>query len=350
MNSIAFAWPGLPDYAARCIRSVIDIWPSPVTVVATLPSVPIEGMERSLGRPVHWITETEATLSWSSLGVDIPDVLFCGGYSTPAFNSLARQVKNSGGRVILMSDNNWQGRLRQETLEPIRHRLLFRNRFDGVFVPGVSGARLARSWGYQPERIATKLYGADPTLFGSGPPLAERPKTFLYVGQFIERKNVLRLSEAFMSLSKRRRDWRLLLCGSGPIADRIPSHPQISVLGFVQPTELAELLRQARCLVLPSREEHWGLVVHEAALSGCALALSDSVGAVDDLARTENSVLFKPSDTEAIELALDAIAAWNEGRWAEAEETSRRLANGFGPGPFADSVSKLACSLSGNSA
>lgn len=348
MNSIAFAWPGLPDYAARCIRAVIDYWPKAVTVVATPPSVPIEGMERSLGQSVHWINESRATLSWSSLDVDIPDVLFCGGYSTPAFNSLAQQVRNRGGRVILMADNNWQGRLRQYTIDPIRHRLLFRSRFDGILVPGVSGTRLARSWGYQPDRIATKLYGADPELFWGGPPLAQRQKTFLYVGQFIDRKNVLSLTEAFVSLTERRSDWKLLLCGSGPIADRIPTHPRISVLGFVQPPQLAELLRQVRCLVLPSHEEHWGLVVHEAVLSGCALALSDNVGAADDLARAENSVLFRSNDTEAMAQALDAVAAWDAERWAQAEETSLLLARGFGPTPFSQSVAKLVWSLSGD--
>jgi glycosyltransferase involved in cell wall biosynthesis len=347
MKSIAFAWPGLPDYAARCIREVADREETRVTVVATRPNVPIEGMEKSLGQPVIWLDDIKAPSSWSLLGAEVPDVMFCGGYSTPAFTSLARQVRDQDGRAILMSDNNWQGRLKQYTIGPIRHRLRFRSRFDGIFVPGASGMRLARSWGYQPKQIATKLYGADPKLFCGGEPLAERPKAFLYVGQFVDRKNVLRLTEAFVSFAERNSDWELQLCGSGPLVDLIPTHPQISVLGFVQPPQLAGLLRQVRCLVLPSYEEHWGVVVHEAALSGCALALSRAVAAADDLAQPENSVLFQPHDTSAIEKALDTVAAWNGESWSQAEGTSRRLAQGFGPAPFADSVSRLVCALSG---
>lgn len=350
MNAIAFAWPGLPDYAARCIRAVIDRQETAVTVVATRPNVPIKGMEQSLGQPVIWLDDVKALSSWSSLRSDVPKVLFCGGYSTPAFNTLAKQVRKQGGSVILMSDNNWRGRLRQYTIDPVRHRLFFRSRFDGIFVPGISGIRLARSWGYKTERIAAKLYGADPALFNGGPPLAERPKTFLYVGQFIDRKNVLRLAEAFVSFAERNADWRLQLCGSGPLADRIPKHPRISVLGFVQPPQLAQLLRQVRCLVLPSYEEHWGLVVHEAALTGCALALSETVAAADDLARSENAVLFRPHNTAAIGRALATLAAWDVERWTQAEDASRRLAQAFGPAPFAESVSRLASKRSGDPA
>lgn len=347
MPRIAFAWPGLPDYAARCIRGVIKRQAMPVSVVATPPSVPIEGMERSLGQPVHWIDGSNPDAGWSSLGTKVPDVLFCGGYSLPAFNALARRVHQEGGRVILMSDNNWQGSLRQRTLDPLRHRLLFRSRFDGIFVPGASGERVAHSWGYRNGAVARGLYGADPTLFHWGPPLQERSRTFLFVGQFIARKNVLGLAEAFVRFADQFPDWSLSLCGAGVQENNIPRHPGIEVRGFVQPLQLAELLRQVRCLVLPSLEEHWGVVVHEAVLSGCALALSTTVGAADDLARNENAVLFPPGDTEAIARALADIAVWDDDRWTLAARVSRELAAAFGPEAFADGVDSLIPPLNG---
>lgn len=348
MTQIAFAWPGLPDYAARCIRAMIDQGHS-VRVVATRPNVPIEGMERSLGQSVYWIEEADRRATWSSLGAVVPDVLFCGGYSKPVFNSLAREVRDGGGHVVLMSDANWQGSLRQRIVDPVRHRFFFRNRFDGIFVPGASGERIARSWGYEPARTAQKLYGADPALFHGGPPVIERPRTFLFVGQFIARKNVRGLAEAFIRFADTNLDWTLCMCGSGPQVEQIPRHPRITVRGFVQPPQLAELLRQVRCLVLPSLEEHWGLVVHEAALSGCSLALSQNVGAVDDLARQDNAAVFQPGDTYAIQGALQEMAGWDKDRWHTAEATSRRLASGFGPEPFADSVVSLVHRVLGRS-
>ena len=50
---------------------------------------------------------------------------------------------------------------------------------------------------------------------------------------------------------------------------------------------------------MPSLEEHWGLVVHEAALSGCALLLSNRVGAKEDfLEEGVNGLSFDPYSVE----------------------------------------------------
>lgn len=346
--SIAFAWSGLPDYAARCIRAVVDHARNPVTVIATTPNVPIEGMENSLGQVVNWIDGTQGKTSWAALGAVPPKVLFVSGYTLPAFNALANEVKRTGGKVVLMSDNNWTGSVRQKFVEPLRHRIFFRHQFDAVFLPGVSGAHLARSWGYPTDTIFTGLYGADPALFHGGLQLSQREKSFLFVGQFIERKNVLGLAEAFIQVEKLLPNWTLNLCGSGPLAERIPTHPRIEVSGFVQPPQLAEKIRQHRCLVLPSLEEHWGLVVHEAALSGCALALTETVGAANDLASPQNAILFPAGDTDAIASALLAIAGWDDATWQAAEAESRRRAKCFGPECFKDSVTSLVTKLTGS--
>lgn len=342
MTRVAFAWPELPDYAARCIRAVIARRGEAISVVGTKPTVPIRDMERSLGQSVQWIETDDALITWSTLNVGRPDVLFVGGYGVPAFVNLEREVRNAGGKIVLMSDNNWQETLLRNTVGSLRHRLLFRRRFDAIFVPGASGARLAQSWGYRSNNIAIGLYGADPSLFSCGPPLMERPKTFLFIGQFIARKNVVGLAEAFVRFAANHSDWSLSLCGDGVQRDQIHSHPRISIHGFVQPPQLAQLLRTTRCLVLPSVEEHWGLVVHEAALNGCALALSRTVGAAEDLARQgENAVIFPAGDVAAIEASLSKVASWEGTHWAVAQRVSRERAAAFGPEVFADSVDAL---------
>jgi glycosyltransferase involved in cell wall biosynthesis len=280
-------------------------------------------------------------ISWRQLGLSAPDFLFQGGYAYAAFNELSKECRREGGKVVLMADNNWQGTLRQRTLEPIRHRIKICQRFDGMLVPGVSGMRFARVMGYPPVLTVTGLYGADPTLFADYCPLERRQRVFLFVGQFIARKNVLGLCRAFARFATEHPDWTLRLCGNGPQRPDIPDHPAIKIEGFVQASDLALILREARCLVLPSLEEHWGLVVHEAALSGCALALSNVVAAGDDLAQPENAVLFPPGRDKPIERALRTIARWDDQRWAEAQRVSRDRAQQFGPERFADAVDTL---------
>lgn len=345
MISMAVTCVGLPDYMARCIRALIEDGDGPVEVVATRPSVPIEGMERSLGKPVHWIDGDRAGLGWSELGLEPPRVLLQGGYYLPAFRSLAEEVLENGGKVVLGSDNNWQGGLRQRFIDPLRHRLLLRRNFDGVMTPGAAGIRYSRAMGYGADCIAPGLYGADPALFNGGPPLVERPRTFLFVGQLIPRKNVIGAAAAFERAAGDLEGWNFEICGSGMQRAEIPRHPAIRVRDFVQPPQLAELMRQARCLVLPSLEEHWGVVVHEAALSGCALVLTDVVGAAPDLACGENAVLIPPGDDAAIERALREIASWSDARWVTAEATSRALGAEFGPHRFSTELRRLVARL-----
>lgn len=345
MVRIAVLWSGLPDYATRCIRALIEDLDGEVEVVATRPAVPIEGMERSLGKRVHWIDGGRSPLHWSDLALATPEALLLGGFYLPAFVSLAEEARRAGGKVILASDNNWVGSLCQRTVDPLRYRLLLRRRVDGVMTTGASGVRYNRAMGFPADRIVPGIYGADPDLFNGGAPLPERRRTFLFVGQFIPRKNMLGTASAFARMAADWPGWNLEICGTGAQRDEIPRHPAINVRDFVQPAKVAELMRQARCLVLPSLEEHWGVVVHEAALSGCALLLTDVIGAAPDFARAANSVLVPARDTAAIERAMREIAAWDADRWAAAEAASRTLAAGFGPHRFSREFRDLASRL-----
>src|SRR5262249_8002860 len=246
-------------------------------VIGSRPSVPVKGKERALGQPIHWV-DADKSHTWSSLGLDVPRIYFQSGWAYPAFSALGAEVKRAGGLVFGMSDANWRGDFRQMVPGPIAFRLRHRHRFDAMLVPGRQGLRLMRWFGLPPDRIRCGMLGADPGLFGAGKPLAERPPTFLFVGRFIALKGVLDLAEAFQRIADRHPAWRLSIIGGGEQRNLIPRHERILVEDFVQPEQLADRFRQTRFLILPSRSEAWGLVVHEAALSGCGLVLSDRIG------------------------------------------------------------------------
>ncbi|MBT6256203.1 MAG: glycosyltransferase family 4 protein [Alphaproteobacteria bacterium] len=339
---IGFAWPELPEYAAHCIRAVGIGRSIPPTVIATRPKVPLKHVEDVLGASAYWIEQnTTGKVTWASLGLKIPDIFFIGGYATPSFNRLADEARAAGSAVIVMVDNNLPPPSLSRLARSLYHRIFRRRHYDGIFVPGKSGRKLARSWGYSDNHITEGLYGANPVQFNGGDPLADRPKDIIFVGQFIERKHVLGLVKAFMRFAERHPEWTLTLCGNGPLQSCIPAHRQIKTLGFVQPAELADLLRQKRCLVLPSRQEHWGLVVHEAALCGCALILSDTIGSATDLASKDNALICAAGQTDDIYQALVTLASWNDDQWQQAEQTSRLMAKGFGPEIFQQSVQTI---------
>lgn len=343
---IAISWNGLPQYAARQIRAAIEQLGESCIVVGSKPTVPVAGMEAALGCHVDWIC-ADAPTSWRALGYAVPEIYVQSGWSYPAFSSLGAEVKASGGRVIGLSDANWRGDFRQLVLGSIGFRMRHKSRFDAMIVPGLQGLRLMRWFGLSADCVIGGMYGADPSVFRGGPPLAERPKTFLFVGQFIPRKDVLGLARAFLRLVETHPYWTLHICGSGEQQGLIPIHERIVVENFVQPEQLASRFHAARFFVLPSHSEAWGLVVHEAALCGCALILSDKIGSADDLANGANAIRFKAGSERAILAALSDATNWDEPRLRQAEQVSRELATPFGPKRFGREIANLVAQFRG---
>ena len=345
MPSIAFSWNGLPQYAARQVRYALDSLGEDCAVIGSKPAVPVKGMEQALRRPIHWI-DADKPASWAELGLDVPQFFFQSGWAYPGFSALGAEVKRQGGWVIGVSDANWRRDFRQLVLGALAFRLKYGRYFDAMLVPGRQGQRLMRWFGVPNSRIRCGMYGADPAIFSGGPDLASRPPVFLFTGQFIQRKEVIGLAHAFLRFAARHKEWRLHLVGGGPQRDFIPNDPRILVEDFVQPEQLAKRYHGARFFVLPSRVEAWGLVVHEAALCGCGLVLSDKIGSADDLCTRVNGVRFRAGDAGSLEDALEEAAGFGEPALRAAEAESRRLAAQFGPDRFAREAVRLVRDLS----
>lgn len=337
---LAFSWNGLPQYAARLIRRSIDVLGEPCVVVGSEPSVPISGVEMALEQKVYWV-DPAVRLSWSELGLEVPEVFVQSGWSYPAFTSLGKEVKKSGGTIIGLSDANWRRDLRQLVIGPLYFRLFLRRRFDAFLVPGRQGKKLLQYLGMEESVVYTGMYAADSKLFPPGPPIQERPKQFLYVGQFIDRKNVLLLCEVFLQFSKRQPDWTLKLCGSGELFKQIPVSDKILLESFVQPEELAKVFHESRFLILPSKKEAWGLVVHEACLTGTALLLSDAVGSADDFLCNKNGFAFSFNDRDALLASMLAAAECDEAWFREAQAISLERSAQFSTDRFAATILKI---------
>lgn len=342
-ESIAFSWRGLPQYGARLLAGAFESMGATFPVVASRPRVPIEGMEKHLGGPVHWV-DGKVPISWAQLGRPVPKVFFQSGWSHPAFSALGDEVLTNGGQICLAFDNDWRGTIGQRLRAPA-FRFRDRSRYSAVLVPGVAGRRLALAMGFPPGRVWTGSYGADEALFNGGLPLAERPPVILYVGQYIERKGCVPFAAAFAAIADEIPGWELHMYGEGPLKSELPRHERIRVSGFTQPEELADLYRNARALALPSFRESWGLVVHEACLSGCQLLLSDKIGSAADFATPENARIFDPSRPSDIQRAILDVALRKGDELRVASEQSRTVAKTHGPKAFGRSVSEIRLAL-----
>ena len=308
-RKLVVGWHGLPAYAARLIRRGQINCAFDFQVLGTRPDVPIKGMESILGKTLKWI-DADIEHTWSELGLEIPDIFIHTSWCYQHFNSLAKEVRANGGQVIGMFDNCWKRNLRQ-IIGGIYFRFVLLKRFNAAWVPGKSGRKFARYLGFKKKQIFEGMYGADPEIFKCIVPINQRPQRIIFVGRLIHRKGIMELVNAFSNICEEFHNWELLIVGEGKLLEQVKTFRNVKCLPFMQPEKVAKLMNESKIFVLPSREEHWGVVVHEAALCGCALLLQSNIGALYDLANNNNSEVFDKTTTKAIEAALVKIISWD---------------------------------------
>ena len=339
MRRICIAWGGMPAYAACAVRQFMTDYIGEVALIATASDVPKTCADEICGVKINWVLDEDGRSIEDVIGF-VPDVLFVSGWFIPSFNRFVNEVNAYGGRVIVGTDNRdrsgWSG-----VIWSLYFRFKIKRKFSAFMTPGESGRRLLRKGGCSEEEMRTNLYTADPAVFHPGTNLSCREKIVVYVGRYDTRKNILPFAKAFSSFASKNTEWRLECYGQGALESALRRLPYVQVNGFLQPKELASRYRFARAFVLPSREDHWGVVVHEAALSGCALLLSDQVGAADDLANGCNSMLFAPGDELAMFRALEKMSQKDDSSWDEAGKMSVTLAGRITPANFSRNLMEL---------
>lgn len=110
---------------------------------------------------------------------------------------------------------------------------------------------------------------------------------FLYVGRFIERKNIDYALREFLSIVDACPLASFVLVGDGLTkAELLAEYQGRDEIIFSPPLfgdELANVFSQSQVLVLPSFDEPWGLVINEALSAGLPVIVNKEVGARYDL-------------------------------------------------------------------
>ncbi len=128
--------------------------------------------------------------------------------------------------------------------------------------------------------------------------------SFLCVGSLIERKNVLRLADAFASLGR----GRLAFVGDGPLREALEARAGVTLVGRIPQGDVPQWVAASDVLCQPSLIEPFG----QAALEAMAMertVVATTVGGPPEFVTPEAGVLVDPEDEAALASALERAAA-----------------------------------------
>lgn len=337
---VVFCWSAISGYMASCWKALAKRADIDVHVIAhgddrgTFSGDLLDGVSHTLMSPAEW---NDARLITRRLVERRPDVVAITGWWLPAYRAQVHARDLLGCRFIMGVDSPWRHegqfltRLRYFTTLP---------RVDHFFVTGERAWQYVTRLGIAPNRISRGMYGVDAD---SGQRAAKKRKTgpwprrFLFLGRYAPEKAIDVLMAAYGRYRETTSDpWELVCCGAGPLGKLISGKPGIQDLGFVNPTQLADVFASAGAFVLPSRFDPWPLALVEAASAGLPVICTDACGSAVEVVRSLYNGIVVPTNSPA-----EVAAAMGDMTSREAEmpvwgARSRELAAPYSSEVWAD--------------
>jgi glycosyltransferase involved in cell wall biosynthesis len=122
-------------------------------------------------------------------------------------------------------------------------------------------------------------------------PAPEGPTAFLCVGSLTERKNVVRLADAFARIP----EGTLTFVGDGRLRGQLEGRPGVSVVGKVRHEEVPGWIARSQVVCQPSLIEPFGLALLEA-MAGGRSVVATRIGGPPEFVTPEAGVLVDPTD------------------------------------------------------
>jgi glycosyltransferase involved in cell wall biosynthesis len=147
--------------------------------------------------------------------------------------------------------------------------------------------------------------GVDLERFAAVAPAAElEHPAFVHVGSLTERKNVIRLADAFAALGR----GSLTFVGDGPLRAQLASRTGVRVIGRVSHDEVPSWLSAADVVCGPALIEPFGQALLEAMACGRSV-VATRVGGPPEFVPPDAGVLVDPLDVGELARALDTAGS-----------------------------------------
>jgi glycosyltransferase involved in cell wall biosynthesis len=273
-----------------------------------------------------------------------PTAVVLGGWESPAYWQALAWCKSH--RVPAVGFYESTLHTNRFTTGPIAlARRKFVTSLQAVVVPGPAARDAVLHMGVPPDAVfmgfnAVDVAGIHEATSALRTPRADgthsRSHRFLYVGRLIELKNVESLLEAFAMVSGPHDT--LTIVGKGPnesrlraTAARLGLTDRVRFGGLVPYGELPSIFAAHDTLVLPSKNEVWGLVVNEALAAGLHVVVSDACGVASSVSGMEGVFVSRTDPASLAERMAKSRIQWSGpiGSPVILRETPERFADVF---------------------
>jgi 1,2-diacylglycerol 3-alpha-glucosyltransferase len=295
---------------------------------------------------------------WKTLSEVNPQIVLVPGYYTLPAIAAALWAKLHRHQSVLMTESTASDHVRVWWKEKLK-ALLIHTLFDWAIAGGTAHRRYLEELGFPLNRVMRFYDIVDNNYFRNRTSELRRrdasefglpPGYFLYVGRLSAEKNIDGLLAEWISYREAGGTWPLVIVGNGPASSELQRLASLSAFagdvhfaGQRGHREVPTFYAFAKCFVLPSTREPWGLVVNESMASGLPVIVSSRCGCSEDLIDPgKNGYIFHPSIPGELAQCLRQVEDATPGELATMGARSLEIIGRYSPRAFGEEVAAIA--------
>lgn len=246
--------------------------------------------------------------------------------------------------IVVGVDAQWTG-VRNNYIKKFLYPFTYGRVFTHVQCAGLWQVVYALKIGFKREQMIKPFYCAQNDIYYTVDVEKKRtsyPKRFLFIGRFNEVKGIREMIAAWNNIQDKK-GWILTMVGNGPMEKELEQYKNdIDIRPFMQQEEIAKLMQDSGCSMIPSRWEPWGLVIHEAAAAGMPMIVSKGCGATNQFAIDGyNGIVINEVSTSSVQKAMERIISMSDEELMTMAANSREMSRSIQPGHVANALISL---------
>jgi glycosyltransferase involved in cell wall biosynthesis len=299
------------------ILLVTQMWPSPAEPDLGSFLVPLSRELKALGHELevasisqrggspakYWRLAREARQTARGFA---PDVVFA-HFLFPAGWAGARAARAAGAPLVVMAHGQDVANLGRVPGITAATRWVIRRSSAVIANSRWLADRLGEKIPAAEAKLAIADCGVDLQAFSPRPAAEVRNElgwdgegpAFVCVGSLIDRKNVVRVADAFASLGS----GRLAFVGDGPLRGDLEGRPDVTLTGRIPQKDVPQWVAAADVLCQPSLIEPFGQATLEA-MAMERTVVATNVGGPPEFVTDEAGILVDPEDQAGLQSAL----------------------------------------------